>query len=416
MCEDLLPGSAQKISTKTGYFSAFLNNYDYWGYDLSGLGDVDGDTIPDVMVTAYADDEVASDAGAVYVVFLTAEGTVGSFHKITVSDLTASEHFGISCAGLSGLNDDGFVNAAVGARYNDDGGYNIGAVYVLGLDSSGSVQSLQRISAEAGNFTGVLAANDYFGSSVADGGDLNGDSVTDLLVGAPTEDDGSSDRGALFLLFLNPVGSVVSHTKISNTRSWFTAVLDNSDYFGSSAAGLSDMNGDGTRDIAVGATHDDDGGTDRGAVYVIFLHSYRSYVLSHQKISDLSGGLTAEFANSDYFGASVSSLGDINGDGVTDILVGAHSADDGGGSSGAAFVLYLDTEGFCLSHQRLSRTAGPYSLEEVSNGDYFGKSAGLLGDVNGDLIMDFAVGAYGDYESGAASTGSIHVIFGTGGT
>ncbi len=85
------------------------------------------------------------------------------------------------------------------------------------------------------------------------------------------EHDGGVGRGAVWVLFLNPDGTVKSHQKISNTQGGFTGVLGNYDYFGSSVASLDDLDGDSVGDLAVGAYYDDDGGSGRGAVWVLFL-------------------------------------------------------------------------------------------------------------------------------------------------
>ncbi|MCH8251540.1 MAG: IPTL-CTERM sorting domain-containing protein [Planctomycetes bacterium] len=145
----------------------------------------------------------------------------------------------------------------------------------------------------------------------------------------------------MWILFLNTDGTVKSHQKISDTEGGFTGILDNIDRFGISVASLGDLDGDGASDLAVGAVRDDDGGFERGAVWVLFLNSDGT-VKSHQKISDTEGGFTGTLDNGDCFGFSVASLGDLDGDGVTDLAVGAIADDDGGFDRGAVWVLFLD--------------------------------------------------------------------------
>jgi len=129
--------------------------------------------------------------------------------------------------------------------------------------------SLQKISDTQGNFTGQLHGSDYFGRSVAGIGDLNENGVPDIVVGAIGDNFGGTDRGVVYVLFLNTDGSVKSHQKISDTQGRFTGQLDNGDQFGISVGRIGDLNGDGVPDIVVGAYLGDDGGADRGAVWIL---------------------------------------------------------------------------------------------------------------------------------------------------
>ena len=123
--------------------------------------------------------------------------------------------------------------------------------------------------------------------------------MIELVVGAPYDDDGGTDCGAVWLLFLNSDGTVKAHQKIGNTQGGFTGYLDNGDYFGYSVASLGDLDGDGVSDLAVGARFD--GGWGRGAVWLLLLNSDGT-VKSHQKVSDTEGGFTGVLDDNDYFG------------------------------------------------------------------------------------------------------------------
>ncbi len=146
----------------------------------------------------------------------------------------------------------------------------------------GTVLSHQKISDTEGGFTGELDAFDLFGRSVASLGDLDGDGVGDLAVGATNDDDGGNGRGAVWILFLNTDGTVKSHQKISDTEGNFADKLNDGDFFGDSATSLGDLDGDGVGDLAVGAHGDEDGGFNHGAVWVLFLNTDGT-VKSHQK-------------------------------------------------------------------------------------------------------------------------------------
>ena len=270
-----------------------------------------------------------ADISSVYADF----GTVKLHQKISATegnftgDLEGNDSFGKSVATIGDMDGDGVTDIAVGATGDDDGalGENAGAVYVLFLNDDGTVKLRQKISATEGNFNGNIESNDLFGTSVATIGDLNGDRVTDIAVGATGDDDGAlgENAGAVYVLFLNDDGTVKLRQKISATEGNFNGNLENNDLFGTSVATIGDLNGDRVTDIAVGATGDDDGaiGENAGAVYVLFLNIDGTVKL-RQKISATEGDFTGDIEGNDSFGASVAVLGDMDGDGVTDIAVG----------------------------------------------------------------------------------------------
>jgi hypothetical protein len=223
----------------------------------------------------------------------------------------------------------------------------------------GTVQSEQKISETTGGFGGVLDPSDQFGRCVASLGDLDGDGISDLAVGAWEDDDGDFGQGAVWILFLNADGSVASETKISATSGGFGGGLAPGDHFGSSVASLGDLDGDGVEDLAVGALLDDDGGSDQGAVWILFLNPDGT-VASEQKISEASGGFGGVLDTNDEFGVSVAALGDLDGDGVEDLAVGAHLDDDGSSGQGAVWILFLNPDGTVASEQKISETTGGF--------------------------------------------------------
>ncbi|MCA9108490.1 MAG: FG-GAP repeat protein [Planctomycetaceae bacterium] len=411
--------SHQKISDTEGNFTAVLENSDYFGWSLANLGDLDGDGIMDLAVGAYLDDDGGIRRGAVYLLFLNADGTVKSQQKIsdTAGNFTANlddgDVFGSSLANLGDLDGDGIVDLAVGAIGDDDGGGNDqGAVYVLFLNLDGTVKSHQKISGAAGNLAIVLENNERFGTSLTNLGDLNGDGIGDLGVGS-SRDDGGINRGAVYVLFLNIDGTVNSHQKISNTDGNLTATLDDDDWFGHSLTNIGDLDGDGVSDLVVGALGDDDGfGGNSGAVYVLFLNADGT-VKAHQKISDIEGNFTATLEDGDAFGLSLTSLGDLDGDGTNELAVGTHSDDDGGQNRGAVYVLFMNTDGTVESHQKISDTMGNFTAT-LDDSDFFGAAVTSLGDLDGDGINDLAVGTMGDDDGSTVSflgRGAVYVLF-----
>jgi len=361
--------SEQKISDTQGNFTATIDNSDDFGCSLAYLGDLDGagPSVATLAVGAAGDDDGGTDRGAVYILFLASTGNVLSYQKIsdTQGNFTATifnaDEVGGAVAFLGDLDGAGTsVGAlAVGSAPFDDGGINRGAVYIMFLNSAGSVVSYQRISRTAGGLPAIIDTADEFGSSVAGLGDLDGagTSVGALLVGAIGDDDGGSDRGAIYVLFLDNAGMVLSYQKISDLVGNFLAPLDNLDEFGGAVANLGDLDpfggGNTVTAVAVGAIGDDDGGQNRGATYVLFLDSTGNVtswlgndgtVHTYHKISDSAGNLTSALADGDEFGGAVAALGDLDGDGEAEqvLVVGASFDDEGGEDRGAAYVLFLD--------------------------------------------------------------------------
>lgn len=267
----------QKISNFQGNFNGVLDDDDRFGISAAAIGDLDGDGVIDMAVGSLNDDDGAMDVGAVWILFMNTDGTVKSHQKISdtagnfTGTLINNERFGVNTAFLGDFDNDGVGELAVGAWGSSDGGEFRGAVWILFLNSDGTVKSHQKISDLEGNFTGVLADDDRFGISTAAISDVDGDGVCDLAVGAVHDGDGGLERGAVWILFLNPDGTVKSHQKISQTQGNFTGALDNNDEFGRSVLSFGDLNGDGRHDLAVGAVHDDDGGFNHGAVWMLFL-------------------------------------------------------------------------------------------------------------------------------------------------
>ena len=355
-------------------------------------------------------------------------GTVLTYQKISsisgnlVATIDNLDELGGAVVGLGDLDGAGpSVGAiAVGAIGDDDGGSGRGAVYILFLGSNGAVLTNQKISDTAGNFTPIIDNVDEFGSSLAYLGDLDGagPSVGALAVGTVGDDDGGTNRGAVYILFLASNGTVLSHQKISDTAGNFTAIIDSGDELGGTVAGLGDLDGAGpsVAALAVGAVGDDDGGADRGALYILFLAS-NGTVLSHQKISDLEGGFTAVIDDLDQFGSAVASCGDLDATGPSALAlaVGTVGDDDGGGDRGAVYILFLASNGTVLSHQKISDLEGGFTAVLDDLDEFGGALADLcdfdaVGPVFGPSAAALAVGSVGD-DDGGIDRGAVYMLF-----
>jgi hypothetical protein len=185
--------------------------------------------------------------------------------------LEEGDRFGTGIAVVD-INGDGIADILCGAPGDDDGGQSYGAVYQLYRNAEGTLDNVVKLSTGSGNFNGFLNSNDDFGISIASLGDLDLDGNIDIAVGAPGDDDGNIDVGAVWIIFLKADGTMKRQRKINLSHGNFIASgLAFDDRFGTRIAPLGDINGDGTMDLAVAAPHKDDGGSNRGAFYTIMM-------------------------------------------------------------------------------------------------------------------------------------------------
>jgi hypothetical protein len=402
---------SQKISALHGNFKGEIKAADWFGFHSAGLGDIDGDGIPDMALSAPRSDLFGKDFGVVYILNLNRDGTVKKHEPITLVNqhLDNDDWFGVSLSTFSGLNKQGKKELIIGSFQDDDGSTNAGAVYFIDIDvvaDTTALPDIRKISAIYGGFTGELNAEDFFCRAVAIG-DIDGDGIEDLAVGAHGDSDGYSESGAVWILFMNENRTVRAHQKISSLHGGFSGNI-RGNRFGSSIAAIGDMNNDGVPDIVVSAYYDSDGGSGSGAVFILFLNQ-NGTVKSHQKISATQGGLVGLTQNR-LFGSGLCSLGDLDGDGVTDIAVGAPNYDnDGGLYCGSVWILFLNANGTVKKQQIISQTKGNFKYTLVNNAR-FGTSLANIGDINGDGIPDISVSARGDNDGGSEA-GANFILF-----
>jgi hypothetical protein len=211
---------------------------------------------------------------------MNANGTVKNEQKITTGTgglsgygFANGDAFGVSVCGMGDINGDGVEDIGVGApKYGTD----VGIAFILMLNSTGTLSAVQAIS--TGDLNSELSQNDLFGYSVANVGDLDGDGINDIAIGAPVDKTGEYKSGAIYMITLDNTGEVVTHQTINSINGNRTAIVESTDYFGRSVAFMGDLNGDGYIDLAAGVDGDDDAGIDRGGVYVLSLFSTTKFV------------------------------------------------------------------------------------------------------------------------------------------
>lgn len=442
--QDLFVGS---MTSSTGIRvlgpSAGMN----FGQVVSTAGDMNGDQIGDLLVTAPS---FLSNTGIVYVLFgmenmqfgafsfdLATDFVTGPTSGFTIMGAVISAKTGQAACRAGDINHDGIDDILIGAPGLNSGG---GAVYVIfGRNVTGGAQAFGNINlgsfSAADGFTIYGAANgDATGVAVAPAGDVNGDGVDDILIGANQADppglSPSSNAGACYVVF----GRDVVQTGIP-FADYNLGVLNPStgfgilgaalgDTLGRSVAGVGDVNGDSVDDIVLAAPVAISG---VGAVYIVYGRNINAGGAAFQTIDLLT--LTADVgvriqgaSSGDAFGGAASTPGDVNGDGVQDIIVGARTAEVAGESSsynsGVTYVMYgrnkLKTP-FANAGigAVLADASQGFRIIGAAVGDQSGYAVSTAGDINSDGVDDVMTSAISaELDASVAGMGFAYVIFG----
>ncbi len=319
------------------------NTNDNFGYSVSGAGDVNGDGYHDVICGAYGFNGI----GRAYIYF-------GGVSMNNVADVSMfggaiADFFGASVSNAGDVNDDGYSDVIVGAY-----GYNslTGRAYIFYggalMDGAADV-----------TMTGE-AANNSFGYSVSDAGDVNGDGFADVYVGAYGF---SASQGRAYLYY--------GGTSMNSAVDIFMTGEETLNYFGYSVSGGGDVNGDGFADMIVGA-------------YGFNSNTGRAYVYTNtMRGEDIPDVVMIGEAAANYFGRSVSNAGDLNNDGFDDVIIGASYPPS---STRKAYIFYGG---------EIMNSEADLTLSGTTPNASFGYSVSSAGDVNGDEYDDVIVGEPG---------------------
>ncbi len=406
--------SWSKISDGFGGFNGPLDREDYFGASLAFLGDLDDDSLKELAVGAYGDDDGGGRRGTVWILSLNSSGTVESYEKIRDTlgeppqEPATGDRFGSSAVSLGAIDEDGLRAVAVGAEGTDDGGTDRGAIWQLLLRPDGGVKSRLKVTNANGGPPVPLTDDDSFGSSVASLGGLDSEGVADLAVGAYRDSGGGIERGAVWILSVDASGSGGAFERVSDVDGGFEGELTDHGEFGRAVASVGSLDGEEPRVLAVGAPGDDDGGVNNGAVWLLFLNEDRT-VESAKKISSTAGALEGRLGKGGRFGSSIEFVGDLDRDGVNDLVVGAWGDSEEGYQRGAVWILFLEADGSVKKGRRISDGIGGFD-GALDDEDYFGSSLAFLGDLDGDEVGDLAVGAIGD-DDGGSSRGAVWILF-----
>ena len=275
---------------------------------------------------------------------------------------------------------------------------------------------------------------DNSGSSVSSAGDVNGDGIDDLIIGAPNAGGNFSSEGESYVVFGTESGfdGIFELADLDGSNGFVIRGINSGDRSGRSVSSAGDVNGDGIDDLIIGApgasnnSYNGNYNTYEGESYVVFGSSDGFDGVF--ELADLDGGNGFVIKQRDFdlgrsfngTGSSVSSAGDINGDGFDDLVIGAPNAGDSynlydGGFlnytyEGESYVVFGSSDGFD------SVVENPFIIRGINSGDNSGRSVSSAGDVNGDGIDDLIIGApNASYSNNYSSEGESYVVFGTEG-
>jgi hypothetical protein len=359
------------------------------GLSVATAGDVNGDGFSDIITGSPLYDYGAqSDQGRI-VVFYGPTKPHPPVNLWTAHSTQVDSEFGLSVSGAGDVNGDGYDDVIVGAPgfesdTEENGNEDEGAVFLWYGSASGLKPSASIHNADWMATGGQAGAR--LGHSVSSAGDVNGDGYIDIIVGAPGYSNGQFEEGRVFVYLGSPQG-------LSQTAAWTAENDQILAHFGQSVGTAGDVNGDGFSDILISSPDHDAGPSDSGSVYLWFGGAN----------GDTGLGPSGTWYNADWvatgdqahshFGYSVGTLGDVNGDGFSDIIVGDPYHDDDGENTGRAFVWHGSASGPRSNSDWHAAGSQPHAS--------FGYSVAGAGDVNGDGFGDVIIGApFDDAEQG----------------
>ena len=368
------------------------NRGDFAGYTVAGIGDADNDGFDDIIVGAngFETSTAVRNHGAVYLLHGPLSGTIDlATADARVDGDALTDFLGFASAGIGDVDNDGTADFAAAAYAEDTNGTSAGAVYIFAGTISGGISASTASATILGDNAG-----DELGISVGGGGDMDGDGVADLAIGARYNDDsGSSNSGSVYVFTSSPSGALTA----SDADLQITGAAA-SDQNGWAVALHGDFDNDGYDDLVTSAVGAD---SSTGAIYV-----FSGPLTGIVSASTADATLTGE-ATSDQAGRSIANGSDLNGDGFDDLVIGAYGNDTGGNNAGAVYAV----------HGPLSGSIGLASADAVFVGNGTGQTAGTAvaagGDLDGDGLEDALIGAPGD-DTASSNAGATWLWAGFG--
>jgi len=389
------------------------------GDAVADAGDVNGDGYDDVIIGAASGDEA-------FVVFGSADGIPSGINLDELDGtngfrLDGAAKFGSSVHSAGDVNNDGIDDLIIGAPKADpEGRSDAGTSYVVFGDADGFDATVDVTALDGTDGFAINGANagDNAGFRVDSAGDVNGDGIDDMMIGAYGADNHGDRSGSTYIVYGDADGTdpTFDLNDIDGSNGFRLDGVKELDRAGVALSKAGDINGDGYADVIIGASSAAQGGdANVGESYVVFGGEPGADAVID--LADLDGtngfrmtGLDAQ----DWFGRSVSGGGDINGDGFDDFIIGAPGGDPAGKPNGGeAYVVFGKANGFdaALDVSQLDGTNG-FRIDAPATGDEAGFRVDFAGDVNGDGFADLLVGAPKANKPGVGDAGATMVVLG----